>query len=140
MPDDVGVAAWARLFRVYKVLLEGAEADLKSAGLPSLSWYDVLLEVYRAPKTGIRQKELGEQVLLPKYNLSRLLDRLEAQGLVERYICAEDKRGSSVCITPSGRAMLKRMWKVYGESIDQRFAQRLTQEEMRELLKVLAKL
>ena len=140
MPDDLGVAAWARLFRVYKVLLEGVEADLKSAGLPSLSWYDVLLEVYRAPKAGIRQNELGEQVLLPKYNLSRLLDRLEAQGLVERYTCAEDKRGSSVCITASGRTMLKRMWKVYGKTIDQRFAQQLTQEEMRELLKILTKL
>lgn len=140
VPGPEAVHAWARLFRSSKLLLERAETDLKRAGLPPLSWYDVLFEVHEAPEGCIRQFELGEKVLLPKYNLSRLLDRLVTEGLVERHNCPEDKRGTVVHLTPAGRSLLKRMWKVYGRAIRTHFEERLSKTEVAALAKTLQRL
>lgn len=139
-PTASTVLAWARLFRVYKVLLEQAERDLKKAGLPPLSWYDVLLEVHDAPVQRIRQFELGQKVLLPKYNLSRLLDRLQNEALLNREACAEDKRGAVITLTPKGRRLLKQMWSCYGNTIHEQFETRLASWEVDQLARVLLKL
>lgn len=139
-PKKESVAAWARLFRVYKLLLEQSEQELKRADLPPLSWYDVLLEVHDAPGQRIRQFELGQKVLLPKYNLSRLLDRLQKEALLNRETCPEDGRGAVITLTPGGRRLLKRMWEVYGGTIRERFEARLTERDLVSLERTLAKL
>ncbi len=139
-PRSETVVAWAHLFRVYKLLLEQTEGDLKQAKLPQLSWYDVLWEVHSAPDHRIRQYELGKKVLLPKYNLSRLLDRLQSEGLLQREACPEDKRGAIISLTAKGRTLLKRMWRSYGATIEKRFQARLTRTEIGALNKTLAKL
>lgn len=136
-PQPATVSAWARLFRASKLLLERAEGDLKKAGLPPLSWYDVLYEVHSAPGGSIRQFELGQRVLLPKYNLSRLLDRLANEGLVDRSPCADDKRGTMVTLTAQGRALLKRMWKIYGASIQRHFEERVPAADIEHLAATL---
>ena len=97
--QETTVTAWARLMRAQQSLLARVEADLKKSGLPPLRWYDVLLELNRAGSTGLRQYELGAQLLLSKYNLSRLIDRLQKERLVDRQACAEDGRGARVRIT-----------------------------------------
>jgi DNA-binding MarR family transcriptional regulator len=120
-------------------VLLGEVADaLKDAGLPPLAWYDVLLELNRGQP--LRPFELGRAVLLPKYNLSRLLDRLEAEGLIQRSDCPEDRRGQSVSITTVGRDLLRRMWPVYGAVIRQRFEEKLGPEEIDTLDRILRKL
>lgn len=139
-PRPEAVEAWARLFRAHKLLLERVERDLKRADLPPLSWYDVLYEVYSVPEQRLRQFELAERVLLSKYNLSRLLDRLAAEKLITRHACPEDKRGTVVALTSSGRALLKRMWKVYGRAIQDRFEARLSQAEVTSLTRILRRL
>jgi DNA-binding MarR family transcriptional regulator len=139
LPEET-VTAWARLIRTQRVLLERVEADLKAAGLPPLGWYDVLLEVNRPAGGRIRQYEIGEQVLLSKYNVSRLIDRLEAERLVRRTACEEDGRGSVVEITPAGKALLRRMWPVYARAIERHFARRLTETDTGKLAELMAKL
>jgi DNA-binding MarR family transcriptional regulator len=138
--EEITVQAWARLVRAQQLLLERVEADLKRAGLPPLRWYDVLLELRRAEPDGLRQFEIGEAVLLNKYNVSRLLDRLEREGLIERYVCEADGRGAQVRITPSGNDLLKRMWKVYGEAVMEHFAQHFSVAEINRLSALLCKL
>lgn len=140
MPDDTTIKAWARLVRAQQLLLERIEADLKAAGLPALRWYDVLLEVRRAGRTGLRQFEIGEAVLLTKYNVSRLLKRLEREGLLARYPCEEDARGAQVVITDKGEALLKRMWAVYGPAMDEHFAAYFTSAEREQLAELLGRL
>lgn len=137
-PNKSTITAWARLLRSQGVLLGEVAAALKEAGLPPLAWYDVLLELNRGQ--ALRPFELGHAVLLPKYNLSRLLDRLEAEGLVERSDCPEDGRGQTVAITTAGRELLRRMWPVYGTVIRQRFEERLEPEEIDALGLILQKL
>ncbi len=122
------------------MLLTTIHSALKSAGLPPLVWYDVLLELHRSPTRGLRQYEIGDQILLPKYNLSRLLDRLEREGLVERQSCSEDGRGNVVRITSAGTELLRRVWPVYGAVISEQLEGKLTSTEITALGEILNKL
>lgn len=119
---DQHVIAWARLARTTTVVLQAVEAALKNDGLPPLAWYDLLLELKRAAPEGLRPVSLQTEMLIPQYNMSRLLNRVEAAGLVERHACDEDGRGQTVRITDAGRAMMRRMWPVYRAALECAFA------------------
>jgi DNA-binding MarR family transcriptional regulator len=138
--DEATLTAWARLVRAQQLLLERVEAELKHGGLPPLRWYDVLLELHRAGAQGLRQYEIGAAVLLSKYNVSRMLDRLEQEELLVRYVCEEDGRGARVEITAAGGELLKRMWPVYGAAISEYFAQYYKKTEIKQLAGLLGRL
>lgn len=139
-PSRTTVRAWARLLKAHRLALGMVESALKDAGLPPLAWYDVLLEVERAGDTGVRPFELERAMLLAQYNLSRLLDRIEKEGYVERRACPDDRRGQSVHITPSGRAARRRMWPVYARAIEAVMGERLRAAEAAELATTLGKI
>lgn len=139
-PTETVILSWAQLFRAQRRLLDQAETDLKRAGLPPLAWYDALLEVYRAPEQRIRQNELGSKMLLGKHNVSRLVDRLEAEGLVVRESCHHDGRGAIIALQAHGRAQLKKMWAVYGRTIQTCLGARLSASEVKQLYGLLVKL
>ena len=138
-PSRQARQAWIDLHRAHRLLLERVESALKRAQLPPLDWYDVLLELRRAGDAGLRQYQLGARMLLSKHNLSRLIDRLEKQGLVRRETCAEDGRGNLIRITAPGEKMLGRIWPVYGDAIEANFGARLATDEAVELSRVLGK-
>jgi DNA-binding MarR family transcriptional regulator len=137
---ETTLKAWVGLVRAQQALLERVEADLKAAELPPLGWYDVLLEINRVPEGHLRQFEIGEKVLLNKHNCSRLLDRLEDEGLVKRQSCKEDRRGAHVAITKEGKALLKKMWPVYERAISEYFGRHLSESEVAELAKLMNRL
>jgi DNA-binding MarR family transcriptional regulator len=137
-PSDAVVRAWTRLVRAQAAALAAVEADLKEGGLPPLAWYDVLLELSR--QDGLRPFEIEARVLLAQYNLSRLLDRLQAAGYVERAPCAEDGRGQIVLITSSGRELQKRMWPTYRAAIARHVGEKLSDAEAETLARLLSKL
>jgi DNA-binding MarR family transcriptional regulator len=139
-PPATAVAAWTRLVRVEQRILGRIEAELKAAGCPPLAWYDVLLELGRADGGKLRPIELERRTLLAQYNASRLIDRLEKAGLARRENHPEDGRGQFVAITAAGRALQKRMWKVYGAAIDRHLGTKLSQAEAIELARILDKL
>ncbi len=138
-PKKEAIDAWIRVHRANRLLLETVEASLKAKDLPPLDWYDVLLELHRVKNKGLRQYEIGEKVLLSKYNLSRLIDRLEKSELVVRHTSTEDKRGNRIKITEKGQKMLKRVWPVYSQSIQESFANKLQPDEFLELSRILNK-
>lgn len=137
---DLTISAWARLHRAGQHVLSAVEADLKTAGFPPLAWYDALLELKRAGKDGLRPLALQSHMLLAQYNMSRLLDRLERDGYIERRPCPDDARGQIVVITTAGRQLLKRMWPTYGAAIQRHFAERISAEEAACLAQLLGKL
>ncbi|HEX2492565.1 MAG TPA: MarR family transcriptional regulator [Steroidobacter sp.] len=139
LPSDAVIRAWARLIRAQQTVLAAVEAELKAAGFPPLAWYDVLLELSRAD-AGLRPFALEQALLLAQYNLSRLLDRLEKAGCIERRTCAEDGRGQIVAITPSGRALIKRMWPTYRAAIARHLGAKLSEDEAARLASLLGKL
>ncbi|HKQ30799.1 MAG TPA: MarR family transcriptional regulator [Burkholderiales bacterium] len=138
-PSEAAVTAWARLIRAQQTLLERVEGDLKAAGLPPLGWYDVLLELARMQDGKLRQSEICEKALLSKYNLSRLLDRLEEEGLVKRHPCKEDGRAAVVTITAAGKTLQKKMWSVYEQAIERHFARHLSSPEVQQLAELMGR-
>lgn len=138
--SEAAVTAWARLVRAGQTALQKIEAELKAADLPPLSWYDVLLELGRAEDGRLRPLELERRTLLAQYNASRLIDRMEKAGLVERLPHPEDGRGQLVAITAEGRSMQKRVWKVYGPAIAKHVGEKLRPAEAVELARLLQKL
>lgn len=132
-PAKATISAWVRLTRVQQRALRSIERALKQAGLPPLAWYDVLLELERAGGSGLRPFALERAMLLAQYNLSRLIDRLEAAGHVERIACEDDGRGHLIAITASGRALRRRMWPVYARAIEEAIERHLAASEIRSL-------
>ena len=132
-PSRTVIRVWARLMRAQQLALAAVERELKAAGLPSLVWYDVLLEVERAGGEGLRPFELQRAMLLAQYNLSRLLDRIERAGLVERRACEDDGRGQLVAITEHGKAIRLKMWPVYAQAIEATVGKRLSAKQAKAL-------
>jgi DNA-binding MarR family transcriptional regulator len=139
-PSATVVTAWARLVRVEQALREAIEGELKAAGFPPLAWYDALLELARAQRGRLRPSALEAAMLLPQYSTSRLIDRLEAAGLVAREAYPDDRRAQMVAITPAGRALRKKMWDVYAAAIERHVGAKLTIDEAWRLNELLAKL
>ena len=96
---------------------------------------------FRAQPTGrLRPFEIEKVTLLAQYNLSRLLDRLEKEGLVAREPCADDARGQWVVITEKGRATQARTWKVYAKSIQKHVGEKLDDKAAAALAELLGRL
>ena len=138
--EELEIIAWARLLKVSTRLLDVVERELKAAGLPQLAWYDALLELHRAGKAGLRPADLQKEMLLPQYNVSRLIDRLEGAGYAVRIPHPEDGRGQVLQITEAGRVLIRRMWRVYRRTVAENFASKLGKGDagrLAELLKPL---
>ncbi len=139
-PSPEAIQAWARLMRVSRQLVESAEDALKQGSLPPLAWYDVLHELAEAGEGGLRPFQLIERTLFAQYNISRLLARLEADGLVEKLPVADDGRGQTIRITAKGRETRRRMWAVYGRSIAELVGARLSPDELNTVSALLGRL
>jgi DNA-binding MarR family transcriptional regulator len=139
-PSEPAVKAWARLIRAREMLVAAVERDLKAAGQPPLAWYDVLLDLAHAKSGRLRPFEIEKETLLAQYNLSRLLDRLEKEGLIAREPCEDDARGQWVVITEKGRASQARAWKIYARSIQKHVGDRLDDKAAAALADLLGRL
>jgi DNA-binding MarR family transcriptional regulator len=137
--DDIA-NLWVGLHQVERRALGQIEAALKAAGHPPLAWYDVLLELAKAAPAPLRQSLLEDQLLLAQYNLSRLLDRMEREGLVARKPNAGDKRATDVSITTAGKRLRRAMWPVYRDALAGALGSRLTAAETCRLRTLLEKL
>ncbi|MES1199789.1 MAG: MarR family transcriptional regulator [Pseudomonadota bacterium] len=137
--SKAGERAWIALLRVAPHLMETIEAELKTKGFPPLAWYDVLWELERA-EAPVRQRDLVTRLLVARYNLSRLLDRLEADGLITREPCEDDARGHALNLTRAGKALRQKMWPVYSAAIAEAVDAKLSAAEAETLAKLLDKL
>jgi DNA-binding MarR family transcriptional regulator len=118
---EAELATWRGFLNAHAILVQRIEQDLKSHGLPPLGWYDVLWPLQRAEGKRLRINELAQEVVLSRTGLVRLVDRIEAAGLLRREPVPEDGRGSYAVITKEGAATLRRMWPVYRRHIQQDF-------------------
>lgn len=134
------MTVWVRLLRTEQRVQKAVERRLKQASLPPLLWYDVLLELERAGTAGLRQREIQKHTLLERYNVSRLVDRLSAEGLADRKPADDDARGAVVVITSAGRNMRKAMWPVYRQAVEDAVATKLSDEELDTLARLLERI
>jgi len=128
------LAAWRSFLKAHATIIDRIDHDLVAAQRPPLSSYDVLIELYEAPEHRLRMHELAERVVLSRSGLTRLVDRLEAEGLLTRDRSVTDRRGAYAVITEQGIEALRQTWPVYARGITEYFARWLTVDEA-ELLK-----
>ena len=127
------------LIEAHAAAVESVEADLvREAGLP-LSWHEVLVRLSRSDESSMRMQELAKAVLLSKSGLTRLADRMEAAGLIERTACDSDRRGTWAVITPKGREALRNATPSFLAAVDRHFAGHLSEAEIESVASSLAK-
>lgn len=138
--DSDRLEAWRGLLVTHAALVKRLNEELEQEmGLP-LPWYEVLLHLNEAQQGSLRMGDLARRALLTPSGLTRLVDRMESAGLVERKACGSDRRGSWCALTPAGRKKLKEAAPVHVRGVDQYFARHLTKDEARALSKQLAKM
>jgi DNA-binding MarR family transcriptional regulator len=125
------LVAWRSFLTAHAALINQIERELLEAGVVPLSWYDVLFALYDAPVQRLRMNELASAIVLSRSGLTRLVDRLEAEGLLVRERLASDRRGAFAVLTEKGLEAMRRAWPVYAKGIDEHFARYLSDEEAR---------
>jgi DNA-binding MarR family transcriptional regulator len=122
LEEDEALGAWRAFLTAHAHVTRAISRDLAEAGLPDLTWYDLLWALYRQPDRRLRVNELARDVVLSPTAMSRFVDRVEAAGYVRREPDPEDRRALRVGITPAGVTLLRRMWPVYERGIERHFA------------------
>ena len=138
--DEQHLAAWRALLNTHARITEAIERALVAAGLPQLAWYDVLWALQSSPGKTLRMGELAEAVTISRSGLTRLVDRIEAEGLLERRAAPTDRRAVEVAITPDGTKLLRRMWPVYERVLRETIEASLTRQDATAVAKALAKI
>jgi DNA-binding MarR family transcriptional regulator len=136
-PDDV-ISAF---LRSYKTVVTQIEAYHTQAGAPSLIESVVLTVLHRARNRRLSMQSLNR--LLPpmtKSGVTRLIDRMERGGLVERRASTRDRRVTYATITDKGMGALRDAARVFRDAYAQTFGVALTPEEQLELLVLMRKL
>jgi DNA-binding MarR family transcriptional regulator len=114
-PDPAAVAqldarqlqAWRGMLRVHAMMTKALDAQLEAEHGLSLSSYEVLMYLNDAEGQRMRMSDLASTVILSRSGLTRLVDRLERDGLLERQTCASDARGCFASLTETGRRRLQ---------------------------------
>lgn len=119
---------WETFLRAHAAVLPLLEADLAREGLLSLSRYDVLANLAKAGGV-LRLKELVAQVVLSQPSVTRLVDALEADGLVSRERDDTDRRGTLVRMTADGERALARARSVHARGVREYFTRHLDDAE-----------
>jgi DNA-binding MarR family transcriptional regulator len=96
--------SWRQLLDQHYRVTCALEKVLQEEHGLGVSEFGVLEQLAAGPREQHRMQELAESVFLSQSALSRLIGRLEAEGLVSRAICSEDRRGIYACLTPEGRS------------------------------------
>lgn len=131
---------WALFLTAHVVLVRAIQQRLKDAGMPSLEWYDVLWTLERAPDHRLRMHTLAERLVVARFNLTRLVDRLARAGLVARQKSKEDRRGAYAVLTEKGHEVRKKMWPVYLMAISELFNRHINADSHAGLAEVFQKL
>ena len=133
------LATWETLLRLVDSLLRRFERELQTEVDLPLTWYDVLVQLYRAPDHQLRMQTLAELVVLSRSGLTRLVDRLESAGLVRREPCREDRRGYYAILTEKGLGVYEEARIIHRRGVREHFVQHLTDEDIEALYTVVRK-
>ena len=130
--------AWRGVLYATSRTLQIAEPELvERAGFP-LTWLDVLAQLYDARDDGLRMQELEQRSLFTRSGLTRLVDRIEAAGLVRREAVPGDRRGVRVVLTTEGRRRHDAAFVDHLRVIEREFGRRLTVAQQQAVAEALA--
>jgi len=122
--------AWRGLLRAHACLAKRLDAELeREHGLP-LSSFEVLNHLDDAGAGRMRMSDLADQAQLSRSGLTRLVDRLERDGLLERCSCEHDARGAYACLTDLGRQRLAQARTTQLAVVREHFFSRFSETEL----------
>jgi DNA-binding MarR family transcriptional regulator len=138
--SDWRVAAWRAFLRAHAAVVRKLEHELlATTGMP-LGWYDVLLQLAEAPERRLRMADLADKVLLSRSGLTRLVDRLQAEGLVTREPYPGDARGLYTVLTPAGLAKLRAAAPTHLAGVQAYWLSKFSDRELHDLHMLLGRL
>jgi DNA-binding MarR family transcriptional regulator len=137
---DPVLGPWIRFLRAHAAVTRRLSARLEAQHAMTLSDFDVLAQLYLAPERSLRRIDLARQVLLTASGITRLLDRLERAGWVAKRPCESDARVTYAVLTEEGARKFEAARASHLADIEELFASRLTDDELRRLGELLAKL
>ena len=129
--------AWQALLHAHHDLVDRLDAELRDEHDLTFGSYDVLLRLARAPGRCLRMTELAERVLMSPSGLTRMVDRLVAQGLVQRERFDGDARVMLARLTDRGRQVLRRAAATHVRGIRQHFTGKMSEEQLRQVADAL---
>jgi DNA-binding MarR family transcriptional regulator len=128
--DARELRAWRGLLRIHDQLSKALDAQLDAAHGLQLTSYEVLMYLSDAEGGRMRMNDLAASVLLSRSGLTRLVDRLEREGYLERCSCAHDARGAFAVLTPAGREKLEAARETHLAGVRELFLSHFTPEEL----------
>jgi DNA-binding MarR family transcriptional regulator len=138
--QSICVEGFVALLRAHAATTRKLNAQLLADHDLTLSDFEVLLRLARAPDRRMRRVDLAQQVLLTASGVTRLLDGLERNGLVARDSCDTDRRVVYAVLTDAGVAKIREASASHFAQVDQMFSGRFDQTELQQLASLLARL
>ncbi len=131
--SDPRLDAWRAFLRAHARLTRELERELQAEQSMALADYDVLVQLAVADEDRLRMSELADRILLSRSGITRLVDRLEAAGLVERVTCESDRRGQWAQLTDAGRRRLRSASPIHLRGVAEHFFDRIPADELEQL-------
>ena len=127
---------WRRFVETHAAIVRRLDDDLRAQSGLSLSSFEVLYELVRSPGNRLRMAELADRLLFTRSGVTRLVDRLERDGLVERNDCAHDGRGVYAILTERGFEMFEAAAAPHVDGVRRLFFDRLdgSDDALRQIL------
>src|ERR1700724_897253 len=122
--------AWRGLLHAHGCLAKRLDAELEREHRLPLTSFEVLERLHESARGRMRMCDLAEQAQLSRSGLTRLVDRLERDGLLERCSCERDARGACACLTAAGRDRLEEARGTHLAVIREHFLSRFSEEEL----------
>jgi DNA-binding MarR family transcriptional regulator len=124
------LAAWRGMLRTHAMVLKRLDAELEAAHGLALTSYEVLLHLSGAEESRMRMCDIADSVLLSRSGLTRLVDRFERDGLVERMSCPSDARGAFAKLTPEGENVFRAAQRTHLEGVRRHFLAHFGEQEL----------
>jgi len=137
---DEKVQLFGLLLETNARLARSLGLELESTCELPLAWFDVLLQLRRAPEGRLKMNEIADAIVHSTGGTTRLIDRLEGAQFVERRNCPSDRRAIHVAITDQGNTKLDEALRVHLEYLEGSLANRLSDDERATLAMLLTKL
>ncbi len=134
------VEALGHLLGAHAALTRQLSAQLLEDHGLTMSEYEVLLLLSREPEHSLRRIDLSREVRLSPSGITRMLDRLETTGLVEKGACAKDARVTYAVLTEAGMKKLRECTPDHVDAIERLIGERLSEEEVETLGRMLGRL
>jgi DNA-binding MarR family transcriptional regulator len=138
--EDLGLEAWKAFLFAHSRLVRELDAELQEAHGVGIGDFDVLVNLATAPRRRLRMCDLANQVLLSPSGISRRIERLEREGLVQRERASGDARSVEAGLTPAGTQLLRRLRRTHREGIRNRFVDHFNARELETLRALLGRL